>query len=285
MRIATFNTLGFSSDAARDTDERKRAIVEGLVESRVDLAMLQEIETIFGQSGPIAHCSELPFRRDPVYGNNFRVVYGHQRNGNIDGVGIASRLPVFDEHFGPLPSQILGKAYLVVRVMIQDIPVTFLTFHLAPPAVGLMVTQYGATAEQQSEARRRQLSVLAGVVRSFDARWPVVVGADFNMETDDSDYVNWRNGLALCEVLPDSAEHRRKTFATHRSPSYDVSRDHRVDHLLYRQGTDATIRETGSGLLFDTPFRPPAEFFYGYLSDHCAIYLDFDLLLGDSRTP
>lgn len=278
MRVATFNTLGFSADAARDTDERKRAIVEGLVENRVDLAMLQEIETIFGQSGPVAHCSELPFRRDPVYGKNFRVAYGHQRESNIDGVGIASRLPILDEHFGPLPSQILGKAYLAVRVMNQDIPVTFLTFHLAPPAIGLMVTQFGATAEQQSEARRRQLSVLAVVVRSFDPRWPVVVGADFNMETEDSDYVNWRDGLALCEVFPDSAARLRKTFATHRSPSYDVGPDHRVDHLLYRQGTDAAIREVNSGTLFDRPVRPPEEFFYGYLSDHCGIWLDFDLI-------
>jgi endonuclease/exonuclease/phosphatase family metal-dependent hydrolase len=278
MRVATFNTLGFSSDAARDTDERKRAIVEALVENHVDLAMLQEVETIFGQSGLVAHCSELPFRRDPVYGKNFRVVYGHQRNGNIDGVGIASRLPILDEHYGPLPSQILGKAYLAVCVTVQDVPVTFLTFHLAPPAIGLMVTQYGATRERQSEARRQQLSVLTGVVRSFDPRWPIFVGADFNMETDDTDYVNWRDELMLCEVFPDSSAHVRKTFATHRSPSYDVGRDYRVDHLLYRQGTDATIREIGCGALFDRPVRAPEEFFYGYLSDHCAIYLDCDIV-------
>ncbi len=278
MRIATFNMLGFSGDAARDTDKRKQAIVEGLAENHVDLAMLQEVETVFGQIGPVAHCGELPFRRHSVYGENFRVVYGHQRDGRMDGVGIASRLPIFDEDYGPLPFQILGKGYLVVRVVIQETPVTFLTFHLAPPAIGLMVTQYGATAEQQSEARRRQLSVLADVVGSFDPRWPVVVGADFNLETEDADYVNWRDGLTLREVFPDSAAHGRKTFATHRSPSYDVGRDHRVDHLLYRQGTDAAIREIGSGALFDRPVRPPEEFFFGYLSDHCAIFLDFDLV-------
>ena len=59
-----------------------------------------------------------------------------------------------------------------------------------------------------------------------------------------------------------------------------MGRDHRVDHLLYRQGTDATIREIDSGLLFDTPLRSPDEFFYGYLSDHCAIFLDFEVSPG-----
>jgi endonuclease/exonuclease/phosphatase family metal-dependent hydrolase len=278
MRVATFNTLGFASEAARDSDERKRAIVEALGDNHVDLVMLQEVGTIFGESGPVAHCSELPFRRHPAYGQNFRVVYGHQQDLSMDGVAIASCLPIVDEGYGPLPSGIFGRGYLVAGVLIQDIPVTFLTFHLAPPAIGLMVTQYGAKAEQQSEARRSQLSVLADVVRSFDPRWPVVVGADFNLETEDTDYVNWRDGLALCEVFSDSAESCRKTFAMHRSPSYDVGRDYRVDHLLYRQGTDAAILEIGSGILFDMPVRPPEEFFYGHLSDHCAIFLDFDLV-------
>lgn len=147
-----------------------------------------------------------------------------------------------------------------------------------------MVTQYGATVEQQREARKRQLSVLADVVGSFDPRWPLIVGADFNMATEDTDYVNWRDSLALCEVFPDSANCRRKTFAMHRSPSYDVGRDHRVDHLLYRQGTDALIQETDSGLLFDTPARPADKFFYGYLSDHCAVFLDFDILRPNLRS-
>ena len=61
MRVATFNTLGFASEAARDTDERKRAIVEALTDNHVDLAMLQEVETIFGQAGPVAHCTSLSF--------------------------------------------------------------------------------------------------------------------------------------------------------------------------------------------------------------------------------
>ena len=240
--------------------------------------MLQEVETIFGQAGLVAHCSELPFRRHPAYGENFRVVYGHQQDLSMDGVAIASCLPILDEDYGPLPAGIFGRGYLAVDVLIQNIPVRFLTFHLAPPAIGLMVTQYGAKAEKQREARRKQLSVLADVVRSFDPRWPVVVGADFNLETEDTDYVNWRDGLALCEVFRDSADSCRKTFAMHPSPSYDVGRDYRVDHLLYRQGTDATIREIGSGALFDMPLRSPEQFFYGYLSDHCAIFLDFDLM-------
>ena len=279
MRVATFNTPGFSVEAPQDTDERKHAIAEALAQNQVDLAMLQEVGTIFGRAGPVAQSSELPFRRHPIYGQNFRVVYGDQRALSADGVAIASRLPIVEEDYGPLPGGIFGRGYLAADVLIGGVPVTFLTFHLAPPAIGLMVTQYGATAAKQSDARRKQLSVLADVLHSFDTRWPVVVGGDFNLETNDADYANWRDGLALREVFPDSAEFHRKTFAMHRSPSYDVGRDYRIDHLLYRQGTDATIRETGSGALFDMPLRSPDEFFYGYLSDHCAIFLDFDIIL------
>ena len=46
---------------------------------------------------------------------------------------------------GRSPFGIFGRSYLVADVVIQDIPVTFLTFHLAPPAIGLMVTQYDVT--------------------------------------------------------------------------------------------------------------------------------------------
>ena len=141
-----------------------------------------------------------------------------------------------------------------------------------------MVTQYGATVEKQQEARRKQLLTLADVVRSLDPRWPVVIGGDFNLETEDADYVEWRDSLRLCEVFPDSSDFPRKTFATHPCPSYNVSRDYRVDHLLYRQGMDATIRETNSGLLFDAPIRSSDQFFYGYLSDHCGLYLDFEII-------
>lgn len=115
MRVATFNTLGFATEAAGDTHERKRAIVEALAENHVDLAMLQEVQTVFGETGPVAHCAELAFRRHPVYGKNFRAVYGDQRDLSVDGVAIASCVPIVDEDYGSLPSGILGRSYLAVR--------------------------------------------------------------------------------------------------------------------------------------------------------------------------
>ena len=131
MRVSTFNTLGSSCDAAGDCDKRKVAIVEALAENHVDLAMLQEIETIFGDDGPLIHCSELPFQRHPVYGRNFRVICGNQRQVSSDGVAIASCVPIVKEYYGPLPVGLFGRSYLAVEIVVQDIPMNFLTFHLA----------------------------------------------------------------------------------------------------------------------------------------------------------
>lgn len=279
IRIATFNMLGFSSDCPNDTDERKKRSMEMIEQEHIDIALLQEIKTRYQkETGEMEHFTEGWIRRSSSYNANTRIIYGDQRTDSQEAVGVLSQHEIVWENYGPLPKGLFGRSYVVTKIKVADeIYVYAMTFHLAAPAIGRMVTQYGATDESQERAREQQLDRVKVIVEDLDSRYPVFVGADFNIDTDRPLYRTWRENLRMTEIYADTPEARRKTFATHRSPSFDCALERRLDHLVYRDGDEIKVRVLDEGLVFSEPVDDESRFFYGYLSDHAGVFADVEL--------
>lgn len=277
LRIITYNTLGYSHDCFRDTDARKEATMNALLDAKVDIALLQEIKTVYQTATGETHRSEDFLGRHPVYCNHTRLAFGDQRCESKEAVGILSRFAFADEGFGLLPRAILNRAYTWARVAVDDDHHCFLmTFHLAAPALGRMITKYGATQEKQEAARERQLRHVEFVLSQMDPRYPVIIGGDFNIEPDQAIFRSWVDRTGLMEIWPSSKENPRKTFATHPSDSFDVGLDLRLDHLLYRNGTEISVQVADCGPIFHERRADEDTFFFGFLSDHIGIYADVE---------
>jgi endonuclease/exonuclease/phosphatase family metal-dependent hydrolase len=276
FRILTLNMLGFSADCPDDNDERKRTIVKKIEEDGADVVLLQEIKTRYGGKDGTSCCTERFFRESVMFQHHTRVVYGDQRAASCEGVGILSRHDIIREQYGPLPPCIFGRAYMLLLVNLSEQPLYVMTFHLAAPAIGRMITQYGAQHERQEKARAQELEAIADLVCSLDPAIPLFIGGDFNVESDNPLYSEWQSKLGLSEVFADTRDFPRKTFATHRSPSFDFGMELRLDHLLYRQGGGVGIRIVKEGIVFNKQVTDENRFFYGFLSDHVGLFADFE---------
>ncbi|HNI69359.1 MAG TPA: hypothetical protein PKV55_15030, partial [Nitrospira sp.] len=226
-KVLTYNVLGYSRDECQaDLDERKSEITRHCEDAGIDVALLQEIKTVYAKGDDGWHESERPWRMSRIYGDNSYFVYADQRGPSKNAEGIASRHQLVQVDFGPLPMGLFGRAYVMTTIELQGLPLRLMTFHLEPPAIGRMITQYGATTSSQDAVRREQLQCLTRLVESRNDDVPLVVGGDFNIDGMTHDLQAWAGNLGLRAVFADDAGHgnSRKTFATHRSPSFDCGR-------------------------------------------------------------
>ncbi|MHC4166013.1 MAG: endonuclease/exonuclease/phosphatase family protein [Planctomycetota bacterium] len=277
FRIATFNLLGFSKDCPNDTDRRKDILVDALEQEHVNVALLQEVRTQNGRDGYPYHSTEEHLIGGEYYGKNARFVYGHQDEYGEEGVGILSTHRIVSRKTGILPKGLYSRAYLFLELEIEGDPVYVMTFHLEPPAIGWIATDLGATEEGQQEVCARQLEALESVMLELDPAVPVIVGGDFNVESDDPNFSRWKNSLGLQEIYCDTPDNVRKTFATHPSPSFQCGLSYRFDHLCYRNGMNAQLKVLAEGPLFHNPITSRSELYFGYLSDHIGVYADLTI--------
>lgn len=277
FRVLTFNILGFSNDAATDTHQRKALIVDAIERGAYDIAFLQEVKTMWGEDGQLRHHSETYFRQSKVYRSSAIFAYADQRALSQNAEGLIARLPIKDMAFGNLPMGLFGRAYVRAAIEVGASTVNVLTTHLEPPAIGRMISQYGATEQLQNQRRLLQLKALYDIAESLDSNTPLIIGGDFNIESDDSALRSWIAQLGLKEVFPDTRSTPRKSFATHPSPSFDCGLDMRLDHIFFRSGRSKSLVLVDEGFAFQEPVAPRNELFYGYLSDHRGVFADFSI--------
>jgi endonuclease/exonuclease/phosphatase family metal-dependent hydrolase len=283
IRLITYNTLGFSRDCSSDTNDRKIALVEHIENSNVDIALLQEIKTIYPQGSNVGYNTEEFIRQSEIFKDNTRIIYGDQRHNSKEGVAILSKstkyskFKIIDEIYGPLPKGIFGRSFIICQIETPTKERFYvMTFHLAAPAIGRIITQYNASHEKQELARQRQLEKISELIKNLDQRYPIIIGGDFNTETKDEKYLKWRSESELIELWPEIRDEKRKTFATHPSPSFDCGLDMRLDHLLFKNGTEYQLNSIEDGCIFDKVIAIN-KYFYGYLSDHIGLYFDFTI--------
>lgn len=277
IRVLTYNILGFSPDEAPELHYRKKSIVKSIEQNNFDVVFLQEVKTLWSQERKLTHCSEAFFRQSKIYQNGCFFVYADQRAQSQNAEGLMTRLPVTRFDFGTLPMGLFGRSFLLVSIKLNGIPIHLLTSHLEPPAIGRMITQYGATTENQDKIRIKQLLKIEEIIQSLPPNDALIVGGDFNMELTVPEFEHWVYRQNLTPVFPDTKENPRKTFATHASPSFNCGLDSRLDHLFFRQGRDEQINLNSEGFIFDEPLENKENFFYGYLSDHRGIWAEFEI--------
>lgn len=281
LNVLTYNILGFSKDAASDSDRRKCLIAQELEKSDFDVVFLQEVKTNFSADRNITHSSESFFRRCDSYKNGCFFIYADQRAVSKNAEGLMTRKNVKDFQFGNLPQGLFGRAFLMVKIELEHGEiVNLITTHLEPPAIGRMITQYGATEEIQNKRRITQLLFLENLVNNLPKEEAVIVGGDFNMELTTPEFQLWKDRLHFFNVLPEN-DLPHKTFATHPSPSFDVGMDLRLDHIFFRSGTDVALSLKSEGYFFDMPVGNHDELFYGFLSDHRGLYGKFEVTRGE----
>jgi len=275
----TFNILGLSRDLPQSTGERHKRIIQSVENNNIDVAMLQEIRILYDENGEIKYSTENWIQQSQM-GVNSRVkmAYCRRRGSSREGVGIMSGYEILEAQDGWLPKGMFSRKYLLLKVEIQGHLLHFLTFHLAAPAIGRIASVYGATEERQTKARQQQFDKIVEVVNKLSPDYPLIVGGDFNATSEDESYLRWRHQLNLTEIFPDTPRQSRKTFATHRSPSFDYGLELRFDHLLYREGKKVQIRTIEEGIMFDKPVVDSSQLYYGFLSDHAGVYADFSFV-------
>ncbi|KFB76848.1 MAG: Endonuclease/Exonuclease/phosphatase family protein [Candidatus Accumulibacter cognatus] len=262
-----------------DLDERKAEITLHCEDAGIDVALLQEIKTVYAKGDQVWHECERPWRMSKIYGDNSYFIYADQRGPSKNGEGIASRWQLRQVDFGPLPMGLFGRAYVMATIELQGLPLRLLTFHLEPPAIGRMITQYRATTSSQDAVRRTQLQYLARLIESRNDDVPLVVGGDFNIDGMTPELQAWARNLGLRAVFADGAGHgsSRKTFATHRSPSFDCGREMRLDHLFVRGSRSFDMTVETEGMFLASPVAAENRYFYGYLSDHVGLFADLKI--------
>ena len=276
IRVATFNILGPSEDSYVGEDQRISAIVKALAENHVEVVCLQEVKKIWN-NGRIVHDSEKYFRLQEAYRDSIAITYSDKKPNSQNGEGIVSRFPILEKSSTRLPCLLFGRSCVRVTIDVFGHPLHIISIHLEPPAIGSIVTDYGAEKVTQDQTRMKQLESLSTVINELGNEIPIIIGGDFNLDSGAPAYERWVIQHGLKELYPDSSELNRKTFATHPSPNFDCLLQYRYDHLLVRDGEKISINIKHEGRIFDKQVGSENEYFYGYLSDHCGLYADFEL--------